>query len=168
MYVYLTLTYSYTMTNNIPKIVDRGFIPSKMPNIDAGFVPGRSPAVRLGGMEANNIPYKPVKSTIKTEFASNKDMNPVWAKLLFKGVQKRDKLKKGIHALKDDPSLAIKGLLGKSILDKHINPFFDRIMPDSTKLDVLKKQIKFKPSDRFDMTLGKKSGGANLGFNWRF
>ena len=97
-----------------------------------------------------------------------KDMNPAWAKLLFKGMGKRDKLKRNVRSLKDDPSLLFKGILGKSLLDKHINPFFDRLLPDSTKLDVLKKQIKFKPSDRFDMTLGKKSGGANLGFNWRF
>ena len=116
----------------------------------------------------DNIPYKPKDSVSKLGFASNKEMNPVWAKMLFKGVQKRDKLKKGIHALKDDPSLVIKGLLGKTLLDKHINPFFDRLLPDSTKLDVLKQQIKFKPNDKFDMTLGKKSSGAKLGFNWRF
>ena len=115
-----------------------------------------------------NIPYKPKQSSLKANFAYKQEMSPVWAKLLFKGVQKRDKLRKGIHSLKDDPSMLFKGMLGKSLLDKHINPFFDRMLPDSTKLDVLKQQIKFKPSDRFDMTLGKKSGGANLGFNWRF
>lgn len=94
--------------------------------------------------------------------------NPVWANILFKGVKKRDKLKKQFKSLEDDPGLLFKGLLGKSLLDKHINPFFDRIMPDSTKLDILRQQIKFKPHDRFDMTLKRKSGGAKLGFNWRF
>ena len=116
----------------------------------------------------DNIPYKPKQNTIKTDFAYNKEMNPVWANLLFKGIQKRDKLKKGILTLKDDPSMIFKGLRGKSLLDKHIDPFFRRLLPDSTKLDVLKQQIKFKPNDRFDMTLGKKSGGAKLGLNWRF
>ena len=90
--------------------------------------------------------------------------NPVWANILFKGVQKRDKLKKGVETLKDDPSLLVKGLLGKSLLDKHINPFFDKIMPDSTKLDVLRKQIKFNPNEKFGMTVGDNK----LAFNWRF
>ena len=93
-----------------------------------------------------------------------KPTNPVWAEMLFKGVQKRDKLKKQVRALEEDPSMLFKGLLGKSLLERHINPFFDRIMPDSTKLDVLKKQIKFQPHDRFGMTLGDKK----LGLNWRF
>ena len=124
--------------------VKGSFVPSRMPNVDAGFVPGRSPAVRLGGMEPTE--------------------NPVWANILFKGIQKRDKLKKGVETLKDDPSLIVKGLLGKSLLDKHINPFFDKIMPDSTKLDVLKKQIQFNPNERFGMTVGDDK----LALNWRF
>ena len=64
--------------------------------------------------------------------------------------------------------MLFKGMLGKSLLDKHINPFFDRMLPDSTKLDVLKKQIRFQPHDRFDMTLGKKNDTTKLGLNWRF
>ena len=112
----------------------------------------------------DNTPYKPTQSVRKLGFAPNQEMNPVWANLLFKGVQKRDKLKKGIHALKDDPSMIFKGLLGKSLLDKHINPFLDKILPDSTKLDVLKKQIKFNPHKRFGMTIGDKK----LGLDWRF
>lgn len=116
---------------------------SKMPG-EFMYSPINSPAVPLGNM-------KPVE-------------NPVWANILFKGVQKRDKLKKGVETLKDDPSMLVKGLLGKSLLDKHINPFFDRIMPDSTKLDILKKQIKFNPNERFGMTVGDNK----LAFNWRF
>jgi hypothetical protein len=115
-----------------------------------------------------NIPYKPKQSSLKGNFSYNQEMSPVWAKLLFKGVQKRDKLRKGIHSLKDDPSMIFKGFLGKSLLDKHINPFFDKLLPDSTKLDVLKRQIRFQPHDRFDMTLRKKGKGAKLGLNWRF
>tara|TARA_R100001594_G_scaffold136656_1_gene179140 strand:- start:104 stop:436 length:333 start_codon:yes stop_codon:yes gene_type:complete len=109
---------------------------------------------------AYNTQYSP-------DYASE-NTSPLWAEILSKGIQKRDKLKKGVHELKDDPSILFKGLLGKSLLDKHINPFFDRIMPDSTKLDILKQQIKFQPSDRFDMTLRKKGDSAKLGFNWRF
>jgi hypothetical protein len=108
------------------------------------------------------------KDSLKANFAYKQEMSPVWAKLLFKGIQKRDKLKKGVHALKDDPSLLLKGFLGKSLLDKHINPFFDKLLPDSTKLDVLKRQIKFQPHNRFDMTLGKRGRGAKLDLNWRF
>ena len=105
------------------------------------------------------------QNTLNKEFLSfDKPTNPVWAEMLFKGVQKRDKLKKQVKSLKDDPSMLFKGLLGKSLLDKHINPFFADLLPDSTKLDVLKKQIKFQPHDRFGMTLGDKK----LGLNWRF
>ena len=104
----------------------------------------------------------------RDDFTLAKATNPVWAEMLFKGIQKRDKLKKGVHALKDDPSMILKGLLGKSLLDRHINPFFDKILPDSTKLDVLKQQIKFQPTKNLDMFLRRKSGGAKLGLNWRF
>jgi hypothetical protein len=109
------------------------------------------------------------QNTLNKEFLSfDKPTNPVWAEMLFKGVQKRDKLKKQVKSLKDDPSMLFKGLLGKSLLDKHINPFFDELLPDSTKLDILKQQIKFQPNERFDMTLKKKGDAAKLGFNWRF
>ena len=105
------------------------------------------------------------QNKLNKEFLSfDKRTNPVWAEMLFKGVQKRDKLKKQVKSLEEDPSMLFKALLGKSLLDKHINPFFDKIMPDSTKLDVLKKQIKFNPHERFGMTVGDKK----LGLNWRF
>ena len=104
----------------------------------------------------------------RDDFSLEKPKSPVWAEMLFKGVQKRDKLKKQVRSLEEDPSLLFKGLLGKSLLDKHINPFFAKLLPDSTKLDILKQQIKFQPNERFDMTLKKKSDGAKLGFNWRF
>ena len=115
-----------------------------------------------------NIPYSPKQHSLKTNFSYNQEMSPVWAELLFKGVQKRDKLKKSIHSLKDDPSMLFKGILGKSLLDKHINPFLDKMLPDSTKLDVLKRQVRFQPHDKFDMTLGKRKGTTKLGLNWRF
>jgi len=95
-------------------------------------------------------------------------VNPVWAQLLFKGVQNKDKIKKNIDMIEDDPSLIAKGLLGKTLLDKHINPFLDKLLPDSTKLDVLKRQLHFRPKDNFGMTLGKKDDNVNLGLNWRF
>jgi hypothetical protein len=120
---------------------------------------------------ANKVPYrdeKPKATPSKVGFGYNQEMSPVWAKLLFKGVQKRDKLKKSVHALKDDPSMLFKGVLGKSLLDKHINPFLDKLLPDSTRLDVLRREFKFQPHDRFDMTLGKKGRGAKLDLNWRF
>jgi hypothetical protein len=99
---------------------------------------------------------------------SVESMSPVWAQLLYKGVGKRDKLKEGAKALEKDPSLLFKGLLGKSLLDKHINPFFREMLPDSLELDVLKQQMKFSPTNRFNMTLGKRGDTTNLGFDWRF
>ena len=42
------------------------------------------------------------------------------------------------------------------------------MLPDSTKLDILKRQFQFKPHDRFNMTLGSRGSTANLGLNWRF
>lgn len=111
-----------------------------------------------------NTPDKKDFSTIDTKFEFDRNVSPVWAKLLYKGVKDRGKVSKNIETVKDDPSLIFKGLLGKSLLDKHINPFFDKMLPDSTKLDVLKQQLKFKPHDRFDMTVGKNK----LGLNWRF
>ena len=108
------------------------------------------------------------KDSLKTNFSYNQEMSPVWANLLFKGVRKRDKLKKSVRALKDDPSMIFKGVLGKSLLDKHINPFFRQMLPDSMEVDVLKRQFKFQPSDSLAMTLGKRGDTAKLGINWRF
>jgi len=140
--------------------VDMSIGGSKNPK-DAGY----SKLVDLLQSKARNSamsqPEEYMYPSVNTEKPS---VNPVWAQMLYKGVEKRDKLKEGLETIEDDPSLVLKGLLGKSLLDKHINPFFDRIMPDSTKLDVLKKQIKFNPHDRFGMTLGDKK----LGLNWRF
>ena len=121
--------------------------------------------VPLGGWgTVEEAPFNPFEG----DNPYKKDMNPAWAKLLFKGIGKRDKLKKNVRSLKDDPSLLFKGILGKSLLDKHINPFFNKILPDSAKLDVLRRQIRFQPHDRFNMTLGKKGRGAKLDLNWRF
>ena len=116
----------------------------------------------------NNTLNKPNISSINADSSYDKGVSPVWARLLYKGVQKRDKLEQGAKAIGDDPSLLFKGLLGKSLLDKHINPFFKKMLPDSTKIDILKRQFKFQPHDRFDMTLGKKGNTAKLGLNWRF
>ena len=110
------------------------------------------------------IPYKTQNTPIKLDLEHDPKVSPVWAKLLYKGVSKRDKLQRGLEQVKGDPSLLFKGFLGKSLLDKHINPFFDRMLPDSTKLDVLKRQIQFQPHKRFDMPVGDKK----LGLNWRF
>ena len=111
---------------------------------------------------------KPNIKTITADSSYNKDVSPAWAHLLYKGVNMRDKLKEGISSLERDPSLLFKGLLGKSLLDKHINPFINEMLPDSTKLDILKRQFQFKPHDRFNMTLGSRGSTANLGLNWRF
>ena len=113
-------------------------------------------------MSANNnitpdVPLKP-------EIDHDRSISPVWAQILYKGVEGRDKLKKVNEALNDDPSLAFKAILGKSLLDRHIDPFFAMVLPDSMKLDVLKQRLKFKPHERFDMTVGKNK----LDFNWRF
>ncbi len=108
--------------------------------------------------------YNKQNITNKESLSFGKAVSPVWAEMLFKGVQKRDKLKKQVKSLEEDPSMLFKGLLGKSLLDKHINPFFADLLPDSTKLDVLKKQIKFNPHKRFGMTVGDKK----LGLDWRF
>jgi hypothetical protein len=115
-----------------------------------------------------NTPNKPTNAPLQLDMKHNPAVSPIWAKLLYKGVTKKDKMQSKIDALRDDPSAIFKGYLGKSLLDKHINPFFDRIMPDSTKLDVLKRQFKFQPHDRFNMTVGAKGGNPKMNLNWRF
>ena len=105
-------------------------------------------------------------NNLNTEF--DKGVSPVWAQLLYKGVSKRDKLAQGAGAIKEDPSLLLKGLVGKSLLDRYINPFFKRALPDSVKLDVLKQNIQYSPTKRLDVSLGRKGSTTNLGFNWRF
>ena len=98
----------------------------------------------------------------------DKNVSPVWAQLLYKGISKRDKLEKGMQDIKHDPSLLLKGLVGKSLLDRYIDPFLSRALPDSVKLDVLKQNLLYSPSRKLDISLGKKGKTTNLGFNWRF
>ena len=105
-------------------------------------------------------------NNLNTEY--DKGVSPVWAQLLYKCVSKRDKISKSAGDIKEDPSLLLKGLVGKSLLDRYINPFFERALPDSVKLDVLKQNIKFSPTKRMDISLGKRGNTTNLGFNWRF
>ena len=114
----------------------------------------------------NNI--TPDISTIKPKIDFDRGISPVWAQILYQGVEKRDKLKKTTQALKDDPSLAFKALLGKSLLDRHIDPFFAKMLPDSVKLDVLKQRFKYSPTKKLDLTLGKKGDDPKLTVNWRF
>ena len=116
---------------------------------------------------AYNTQNTPNFSYPQVDLDSLQNVSPVWAQILFKGISKRHKLKKGAKELKKDPSLLFKGLLGKSLLDKHINPFFRRMLPDSLELDVLKQQMRFSPNNKFDMTLGKRGATAKLGFDWR-
>lgn len=94
----------------------------------------------------------------------DRGVSPAWAQLLYKGVGKRNKLSDASRAIKSDPSLLLKGYFGKSLLDKHVNPFLEKVLPDSVKLDVLKQKLKFSPSRKLDMTLGKRK----FGLNWRF
>ena len=107
-----------------------------------------------------NIPNTPQNTFKKPDLGYNPNVSPVWAKLLYKGVSKRDKLQRGIEEFKDDPSKLLKGLLGNSLLAK--------ILPKSTKLDVLEQRLKFKPNERFGMTVGKSGGNPLINFDWRF
>ena len=83
-----------------------------------------------------------VNKDILAQSSFNRQVSPVWATLLYKGVGERDKLEKASKLVKNDPSILLKGLLGKSLLDKHINPFFNKLTPDSVKVDVLKQNLK--------------------------
>jgi len=107
-------------------------------------------------------------SMIQPVFQVMDKPTPEWLNLVSKGIMKRDKLKRGAKQLQDDPSLLFKGLFGKSLLDRHINPFLDRITPDSINVDVLRRNVKFSPHNNFNMTLGAKGGNPNIGINWRF
>ena len=115
-----------------------------------------------------NIPYREELKVNKPSLGFDRDVSPVWAHLLYKGVAKRDKLSKGIESVKDDPTLLFKGLFGKSLLDKHIHPFMDKILPDSVKLDVLRQKLRFSPRKNLDIDLAKRGGTTKLGLKWRF
>ncbi len=92
-------------------------------------------------------------------------VNPAWAELLYKGVGKRKKLKESFNMLKNNPELAIQGLLGKSLLDKQIQPFVDKIMPEKTKLDIAKGNLMYSPNENLDLSIDKD---ATFNLNFRF
>ena len=109
------------------------------------------------------------QNTNNTKFPSfDRGVSPVWAQLLYKGVGSRDKIKEGIETVKADKDLLWQGLLGKSFLDRVINPGFKKLLPDSTKLDVLKQEFKYSPTKKLDLTLGKRGDDTKFGLNWRF
>ena len=104
----------------------------------------------------------------KGNFSFDRGVSPVWAQLLYKGVQDRDKVKEGINTIKGDKDLLWQGILGKSLLDRVIDPGLKRLLPDSTKLDVLKQEFKYSPTRKLDLSLGKRGKTTNFGLNWRF
>tara|TARA_R100000781_G_scaffold96610_1_gene60603 strand:- start:6443 stop:6778 length:336 start_codon:yes stop_codon:yes gene_type:complete len=105
---------------------------------------------------------------IFTQSTFDRGVSPVWAELLYKGVQKRDKLSDAAEQVKGDPSLLFKGMLGKSLLDRHINPFLEKMLPDSVKLDVLKQNLLYSPTKKLGFSFGKKGDTSSLGINYRF
>ena len=98
----------------------------------------------------------------------DRGVSPVWAELLYKGVGSRDKIKEGLRTVREDKDLLWQGILGKSLLDRFIDPGLKKLLPDSTKLDVLKQEFKYSPTKKLDLTLGKRGKTSKLGFNWRF
>ena len=118
---------------------------------------------------SSNIPYKESVEPINTKFASvDAGVSPVWANLLYKGVKNRDKLQEKMDIVKDDPTLLFKGLLGKSLLDKFIDPGLAKLLPDSIKLDVLKHKLHINPTKKLHLELGKKNKTFNLGIDYKF
>jgi len=112
--------------------------------------------------------YNTETTSTPLQMSFNKDVSPVWAQLLYKGAKNPGKLKSTLSDVRENPSLLPGAFVGKSLLDKFINPTLDKLLPDSVKTDVLRNKITFSPTKKLDMglTLEKKSPLLNI--NWKF
>ena len=105
-----------------------------------------------------------LESTNIKQSSFDRGVSPVWAQLLSQGTDKP------MDYSKSDPNRLLNRYYGKSLLDRHTNPIFNKmkkkfkLLPDSVKADVFKQNLKWSLNKKLNMTLGKNK----LDLNWRF
>ena len=109
------------------------------------------------------IPYRQQPQLTDDEFNLGEHRNPMWANLLYSGVENRHKIKDTFKDWEDDPSLledAGKGLLGQYLLNQ--------VLPDNISADLKDKRIDWNVNDRLDLGLSENKGTTFLDLGWRF
>ena len=102
------------------------------------------------------------------EMPFNKDVSPAWAQLLYKGAKNPGKFKNTLSDIGDNPALIPGAFIGRSLLDRFINPNLHKLLPDSVRADVLRNKINFSPTRKLDMGFKMDKKNPLLTLDWRF
>ena len=114
-------------------------------------------------MTSPKIPYRQQPVATDSTFEVAESTIPAWARLLFKGVKNKDKIKEGLKDLKDNPEIResmTKGLLGQYLLNKHL--------PSNIDVDLQDRSINYRTKNNLDIGYSNKSDTNFLNLGWRF
>lgn len=112
--------------------------------------------------------YKEQNTADSVRITYDRGVSPVWARLLHKGVENRGKLKSALTKVGESPELLPAAFLGKSLLDRVIDPTLNRLLPDSVKADILRNKITYSPSKRMDLGFKLSKTNPLLSVNMKF
>lgn len=112
--------------------------------------------------------YKEQNTADSVRITYDRGVSPVWARLLHKGVGNRAKLKSTLTKVGENPELIPVAFLGKSLLDRFIDPALTKLLPDSVKADVLKNRITYSPSKKMDLGFKLSKTNPLLSVNMKF
>lgn len=115
-----------------------------------------------------NMAYNSDNTANMEEMTFNRDVSPVWAQLLHKGVQNRAGIKNTLSQVGDNPALIPGAIFGKTFLDRVIDPTLTKLLPDSVRADVLKNKINFSPNRNLNMGFKLDKKNPLLTLDWRF
>jgi len=114
-------------------------------------------------MTSPTIPYRQQPVATEEKFKMDGNTIPTWARLLFKGVKNKDKIKEGLKDLEDNPEIRehmTKGLLGQYLLNSYL--------PSNVDVDLQKKSINYKTKDNMDIGFSNRDDTNFLNLGWRF
>ena len=112
--------------------------------------------------------YKEQNTADSVRITYDRGVSPVWARLLHKGVENRGKLKSTLTKVGESPELIPAAFLGKSLLDRFIDPTLTKLLPDSVKADVLRNKITFSPGKKTQLGFKLDKKNPLLSVNMKF
>ena len=133
-------------------------------------------------MTSPKIPYRQLPTLEDMNFNLEEERIPMWADMLYRGVENRHQIKDTLKKWKEDPSSAepvLQGLLGQHLLGKILpsnmradlkNKRFDWDINDKLSLGLSKhdKSLNYRATDNLDVGFSKQGDTNFLNLGWRF
>ena len=109
------------------------------------------------------IPYNQEYTPQRSNFNVERQETPIWASLLYGGVENRKEISRGLDALKNEPDLiktAVGGLLGQYFLNENL--------PSNVDINLKNKSFTYMPNDKFNIGFSKEGDTGVFNMGWRF